>query len=79
VVSPCVDLASCRGWVQILTVETVSIFFSALGGKHSFMFWFFFVTGIGLSSVFISLQTYWMGYWAEQYRWKNPTDVNVAL
>jgi hypothetical protein len=60
-------------------VGTVSIFFSALGGKHSFLFWFFFIVGIGLSDVFSSMQTYWMGHWAEQYRWNDPADVDVAL
>ncbi|KZV76920.1 multidrug resistance-associated ABC transporter [Peniophora sp. CONT] len=54
------------------------IFFSALGGKHSLAFWFFFTVGLGLSDVFTSLQTFWMGAWAEAYdKTERYEDVDV--
>lgn len=58
--------------------SAVRIFFSALGGKHSLAFWFFFTVGLALSDVFSSLQTFWMGAWAEAYdRVDRSEDVDV--
>ncbi|VDB89911.1 unnamed protein product [Peniophora sp. CBMAI 1063] len=48
--------------------KALSIFFSALSGKHGMLFWLAFLGGIVMSDVFANTQTWWMGRWADAYR-----------
>lgn len=57
----------------------VKLFFRGLGGSHVFFFWIVFLGGLLLCEVFMAGQTWFMGYWAEQYVLHPRESVNVAL
>jgi hypothetical protein len=50
-----------------------------LGGTHPVLFWVLFVGGLVLGQAVLAAQTWFMGYWAEQYDIYPPEQVNVAL
>ncbi|KAI0052966.1 hypothetical protein FA95DRAFT_1579668 [Auriscalpium vulgare] len=59
--------------------DSLKLFLSALGGSHAISFWVLFFGGILLCDVARSVQTWWMGYWAEQYNLVvDPSEVNIA-
>ncbi|VDC01967.1 unnamed protein product [Peniophora sp. CBMAI 1063] len=58
--------------------SSLNMYLSALGGKHGTFFWLIFVGGLLTSDVFRVLQTYWLGYWSEQYELRPFDQVNVA-
>lgn len=43
------------------------------------LFWFNYLTGEGLSDIFEVLEVWWLGYWAQQYLYTDPSKVPVAL
>ena len=57
----------------------VKLFMNNLGGAHPVTFWILFVGGIFVSDIFLNLQTWFMGYWAEQYDIYPPEQVNITL
>ncbi|SRR6266446_1454346 len=57
----------------------VKLFFSGLSGSHVFLFWIVFFGGLFGCEAFIAVQTWFMGYWAQQYVLYPPESVNVAL
>jgi hypothetical protein len=57
----------------------VKLFFRGLGGSHVFLFWMVFLGGLLLCEAFMTVQTWFMGYWAEQYLLYPPESVNVIL
>lgn len=56
----------------------VSMYLSALGGPHAFLFWLVFVGGLLISDIFRVLQTYWLGHWSKQYDLRPFDEVNVT-
>ncbi|KAI0028294.1 hypothetical protein K488DRAFT_80756 [Vararia minispora EC-137] len=58
--------------------KALNIFFSALGGNFPLFFWIVFLGGLVMNDVFSSLQTYWMGHWAEAYRFKDPSEIDIV-
>ncbi|KAI0052513.1 P-loop containing nucleoside triphosphate hydrolase protein [Auriscalpium vulgare] len=59
--------------------ESLKLFVKALGGSHVTLFWILFLGGMILYDASNSLQTWWMGYWAEQYDLvSDPSEVNIA-
>jgi hypothetical protein len=57
----------------------VRLFFRGLGGSHVFLFWIVFLGGLLLCEAFMAVQTWFMGYWAEQYVLYPPESVDVPL
>ncbi|THU95701.1 P-loop containing nucleoside triphosphate hydrolase protein, partial [Dendrothele bispora CBS 962.96] len=55
------------------------LFIKALGGNHVFLFFLTYMGMIGLSEFAEIGQTWFLGYWAEQYEKMNPEDVNVVF
>ncbi|KAI8982789.1 multidrug resistance-associated ABC transporter [Trametes punicea] len=53
------------------------LYLSSMGGGHSFIFWLA-VVGFLLICEFVGIfQTYWLGYWAQQYEDQDQADVKV--
>ncbi len=78
------DACNCQffftsGIPEAHPVRKVKLFFRGLSGSHAFLFWIVFLGGLWLCEVFVALQTWLMGYWAEQYVIYPPESVNVAL
>ncbi|KAI9449923.1 hypothetical protein BJY52DRAFT_1192187 [Lactarius psammicola] len=59
--------------------DAVKLFINGLRGTHPVLFWMLFVGGLLLSSIFMTMQTWFMGYWAEQYDIYPPEQVNVTF
>jgi hypothetical protein len=57
----------------------VKLFINGLGGTHPVLFWVLFVGGLMLSETFLTVQTWFVGYWAEQYDIYPPEQVNITL
>jgi len=49
-----------------------------LGGSRSVLFWTLFVGGMLICDALLTAQTWFMGYWAEQYDIYPPEQVSVA-
>jgi hypothetical protein len=60
-------------------VRKVKLFFNALGGPHSTTFWILFAGGITLCDALLAGQTWFMGYWAEQYDIYPPEAISITL
>lgn len=57
----------------------VKLFLGGLGGSHAVLFWILFAGGMLVCDVLLTVQTWFMGYWAEQYDIYPPEQVSVAL
>lgn len=64
--------------LQLTHSLTVKLFFKGLGGPRSSLFWILFVGGLLLCDALLTVQTWFMGYWAEQYDIYPPEQVSVA-
>ncbi|KAI0774725.1 multidrug resistance-associated ABC transporter [Trametes elegans] len=55
----------------------LKLYLSSMGGGHSLFFWLC-VVGFLIITEFMGIfQTYWLGYWAQQYEDRDQADVNV--
>jgi hypothetical protein len=63
----------------MLTVRKVKLFINSLGGSHVILFWILFAGGLLLCDASLAAQTWFMGYWAEQYDIYLPEEVNITL
>jgi hypothetical protein len=45
----------------------VKIFFGGVSRTHPVLFWFAFASGLLLVDLLASIETWWLGQWAEQY------------
>ncbi|KAH9166019.1 hypothetical protein EDB89DRAFT_2076264 [Lactarius sanguifluus] len=59
--------------------DAVRLFINGLGGAHPVLFWIVFAGGMFLFSALMTVQTWFMGYWAEQYDIYPPGQVNISL
>ncbi|KAI9434174.1 hypothetical protein H4582DRAFT_2177883 [Lactarius indigo] len=59
--------------------DAVKLFINGLGGAHSVLFWILFPVGLLLCDALMTVQTWFMGYWAEQYDIYPPDQVNIAF
>ncbi|KAI0258755.1 hypothetical protein BC834DRAFT_974824 [Gloeopeniophorella convolvens] len=55
--------------------KSLQLFFKALGGKHSILFWIICLGSMLLTDVAMTGETWFMGYWSEQYIERDPSDV----
>ena len=62
-----------------VTPKKVKLFIDGLGGTHPVLFWILFVGGLVLCDTVLTIQTWFMGYWAEQYNIYPPEQVNITL
>ncbi|KAH9041259.1 hypothetical protein EDB85DRAFT_1921835 [Lactarius pseudohatsudake] len=59
--------------------DAVKLFISGLGGAHPVLFWIVFVGGMLLCDTLMTVQTWFMGYWAEQYVIYPPDQVDITF
>ncbi|KAH9059057.1 hypothetical protein EDB87DRAFT_1832312 [Lactarius vividus] len=57
----------------------VKLFINGLGGTHPVLFWILFPVGLLLCDTAMTVQTWFMGYWAEQYDIYPPEQVNITF
>ncbi|KAG2065985.1 P-loop containing nucleoside triphosphate hydrolase protein [Suillus decipiens] len=53
------------------------LYLTGLGGNYPMMFWVVFLALVGLMDLTITVQTWFLGYWASQYEHHLPSEVNV--
>lgn len=58
---------------------TVKLFFNALGGNNPLLFFVAYVGALVLVSSTLATQTWFLGYWASQYKTEPPIEVPVFL
>ena len=49
-----------------------------MSGGYTALFWFAVLAFLGMCELLGVLETYWLGYWAQQYEDTDATDVNVS-
>ncbi|KAI9431405.1 P-loop containing nucleoside triphosphate hydrolase protein, partial [Lactarius indigo] len=59
--------------------DAVKLFINGLGGAHTVLFWILFPVGLLLCDALMTVQTWFMGYWAEQYDIYPPDQVNIIF
>ncbi|KAI9434157.1 hypothetical protein H4582DRAFT_2081171 [Lactarius indigo] len=59
--------------------DEVKLFINGLGGAHTVLFWILFPVGLLLCDALMTVQTWFMGYWAEQYDIYPPDQVNITF
>ncbi|KAH9166017.1 hypothetical protein EDB89DRAFT_2076263 [Lactarius sanguifluus] len=59
--------------------DAVKLFTNGLGGAHPVLFWIVFAGGMLLFSTLMTMQAWFMGYWAEQYDTYPRERVNITL
>ncbi|EIM92492.1 uncharacterized protein STEHIDRAFT_127305 [Stereum hirsutum FP-91666 SS1] len=55
----------------------LKLYFAALGGNHNALFWTCFLGSMVLSQVLSTVQTWFLGYWANQYEIHDSSEVNI--
>ncbi|KAI9449922.1 hypothetical protein BJY52DRAFT_1215702 [Lactarius psammicola] len=59
--------------------DAVKLFIDGLGGSHPVLFWILVVGGFLVCDTLMTVQTWFMGYWAEQYDIYPPEQVNIRF
>ncbi|KAH9028057.1 hypothetical protein EDB83DRAFT_2543807 [Lactarius deliciosus] len=59
--------------------DAVKLFINGLGRGHPVLFWITYAGGMLLFSTLITVQTWFMGYWAEQYDICQSEQVNITF
>ncbi|KAK7064563.1 ATP-binding cassette transporter [Favolaschia claudopus] len=57
--------------------ESLKLYFKGLGGDHTLLFFTIFLAGLGLTELSNAIQTWFLGYWAGQYRFHDPSEIDV--
>ncbi|KAJ7814135.1 P-loop containing nucleoside triphosphate hydrolase protein [Mycena olivaceomarginata] len=57
--------------------DSLKLYFKALGGNHTLLFFTFFLAGLGLTELSNAIQTWFLGYWAGQYSQHDASEVDV--
>ena len=79
-----VSSAACEWFLRAsssvinFVIIAVRLFIDALGGKWPVLFWFQYITGSGCAELFDALEMWWLGYWAQQYAARDPSQVSVS-
>ena len=50
-----------------------------MGGSHAVLFWAIVLLLVMTSKALGGVQTYWLGYWAQQYEGREEGSVDVQL
>ena len=48
-----------------------------MAGGYTFIFWIAFCGFLGCCELLSVLQTWWLGFWAQQYETRAQEDINV--
>ncbi|KAH9059058.1 P-loop containing nucleoside triphosphate hydrolase protein [Lactarius vividus] len=59
--------------------DAVKLFIGGLGGTHPVLFWILFAGGMLLCYTLVTVQTWFMGYWAEQYDIYPSDEVDITF
>ena len=59
-------------------VYVVKLYLRGLGGKHPVYFFIFYLLGLSLLALSMTIQTWYLGYWASQYEVGDPSQVPVV-
>ncbi|KAH9028058.1 hypothetical protein EDB83DRAFT_1910018 [Lactarius deliciosus] len=59
--------------------DAIKLFINGLGGAHPVLFWILFPVGLLLCDTSMTAQTWFMGYWAEQYDIYPPEQINITF
>ncbi|KAI0317990.1 hypothetical protein OF83DRAFT_1118292 [Amylostereum chailletii] len=59
--------------------SALNLYFKGLGGNFAVLFWITFVGGYFINDFFSSLQTWFLGHWAEQYDLRPSSEVSVSF
>ncbi|OCH87314.1 P-loop containing nucleoside triphosphate hydrolase protein [Obba rivulosa] len=59
--------------------SAMKLYLNGLGGTHPYLFWAGFAGALFVSEFINSVQTWFVGYWAQQYEDHEPSEVNVAF
>ncbi|VDC02108.1 unnamed protein product [Peniophora sp. CBMAI 1063] len=62
-----------------VSLHALSLFWSALGGKHPFLFWTTFLGSVTVYQLLGSLQSLWLGRWADAYARPGPVDITYYM
>ncbi|KAI0068079.1 P-loop containing nucleoside triphosphate hydrolase protein [Artomyces pyxidatus] len=63
-----------------VTWDSMKLFLSSLANPYGIPFWLTFFGGLLLCDIAMSLQTWWMGHWAEQYDIvASPSQVHISF
>jgi ABC-type multidrug transport system fused ATPase/permease subunit len=57
--------------------QALKLFFAGLGGDHPLLFWIVFVGGLFVTFFINTIQTWWLGFWANQYDHRESYEVDV--
>ncbi|KAH9166803.1 hypothetical protein EDB89DRAFT_2075434 [Lactarius sanguifluus] len=57
----------------------VKLFINGLGGAHPVLFWILFPVGLLLCDASLTAQTWFLGYWAEQYDIYPPEQIDITF
>lgn len=58
---------------------SVKMYFLSLGGERGAVFWLTFLGGFMLCELFYTIQSWWLGVWAQQYENHSPLEVSASL
>ncbi|VDC03809.1 unnamed protein product [Peniophora sp. CBMAI 1063] len=62
-----------------VSLHALTLFWGALGGRHPILFWATFLGGVFSYHALSSLQSFWLGRWAEAYTRPEPVDVKYYM
>lgn len=62
----------------MLMLHTVKLYLNGMGGTHPYLFWVVYLGALFVSEVTIAVQTWFLGYWAQQYEDHDPSEVHAA-
>ncbi|KAI0711030.1 hypothetical protein C8T65DRAFT_739602 [Cerioporus squamosus] len=58
--------------------QALRMYLSSMGGGYTLVFWFSVIGFLCLCELLGTLETWWLGYWAQQYEDQDQSDVNVG-
>lgn len=72
-----VIVVSFRGDDASAEAIAVRLYFRVLGGGHPSFFWLSFMGSLVTFNMLSNLQTWFLGYWAQQYEGRDAEEVHV--
>jgi len=58
--------------------SALKLYLNGMGGTHPYLFWVVYLGALFVSEVTIAVQTWFLGYWAQQYEDHDPSEVHAA-
>lgn len=78
---PACKFLYCRRKVYVADYRlynAVKLYFAAFGGSYNALFWTTFLGSMLLSQVLVTVQTWFLGYWANQYELHDASEVHIS-